>query len=153
MDAADVGNVAHNANKAFPVGSTIRFCLARTPFITGLSFVFQQLLVADDFHGQAGANQRGEYRFGRTDHDALLLPAVGVIPVGTGQQCLYRRALGGQIHVHFPDGNRGHIQRIADEEHPFQADAIPFSRIEKTYHSGFVRPSGFCWMPDAHSSR
>ena len=58
--------------------------------------VLQQVFIADDLHGKAGADQRAEDRLRRADHDAFLLTAVGIFAVSAGQQSLYGGILGRQ---------------------------------------------------------
>ena len=57
-----------------------RFALAKRLLSMIVSaVVLQKVFVADDFHGKTRADQGGEDRFRRADHNALFLAAVWIL--------------------------------------------------------------------------
>lgn len=99
--------------------------------------VLQQVFVADDLHGKAGADQRAEDWLRRADHDAFLLPAVGIFAVSAGQQSLYGGILGRQVRAHFLNRYRCNVERFTDPEHSLEPHPLAvFPDGEHIYRDG-----------------
>ena len=93
----------------------VRFALAKRLLSLIVSaVVVQKVFVADDFHGKTRADQGGEDRLRRADHNALFLAAVGIFSVGSGQQSFHRRILGWEIDADLLDGYVLHPEPFAD---------------------------------------
>ena len=86
--------------------------------------VLQQIFIADDLHGETGADQRAKDRLRRADHDTFLLTAVGIFAVSTGQQSLYGGILGRQVGTYLLNGHRCNVERFTDLEHKCLQQAV-----------------------------